>query len=126
MLQFINNSTVYPMANNAWAYYPDQGIDTRAVASYPRLSVKANDNNYRNSTFWIKKGSFLRLRNAELGYNLRTTALKMLHLEKLRIYVSAVNAVTWSYLLKNYNMDPETYNGYPGMKSFNAGISLTF
>jgi TonB-linked SusC/RagA family outer membrane protein len=126
IMPFVNNTTVYPIANNAWAYYPDQGIDTRANANYPRLSTKANDNNYRNSTFWMKKGSYLRLRNAELGYSLPAAALKMLHLEKLRIYVSAVNAITWSYLLRNYNIDPETYNGYPGMRSFNAGISLTF
>jgi TonB-linked SusC/RagA family outer membrane protein len=126
IMPFVNNTTVYPIANNAWAYYPDQGIDTRANANFPRLSTKANDNNYRNSSFWIKKGNYLRLRNAELGYSLPADALKMLHLEKLRIYVSAVNAITWSYLLKNYNIDPETYNGYPGMKSFNAGISLTF
>jgi hypothetical protein len=125
-MAFVNNTTVYPMMNNAWAYYPDQGIDTRATANYPRLSTKANDNTYRNSTFWVKKGNYLRLRNAELGYSLRAGALKTLHLKKLRIYVSAVNAITWSYLLKNYNIDPETNNGYPGMKSFNAGISLTF
>lgn len=125
-MAFVNNSTVYPIAANAWAYYPSQGIDTRAVANYPRLTTKANDNNYRYSSFWVKKGNYIRLRNAELGYSLPAAALKMLHLEKLRIYVSAVNAFTWSYLYKHYNIDPETYNGYPGMKSFNAGISLTF
>jgi hypothetical protein len=123
---FVNNITVYPMAGNAWAYYPDQGIDTRANANYPRLTTKANDNNYRNSTFWMKKSSFLRLRNIELGYNLPAPVLKTLRLDKLRIYVSAVNAFSWSYLQKNYNIDPETPAGYSGLKSFNAGISLTF
>ncbi|HEX6429434.1 MAG TPA: hypothetical protein VF008_17200, partial [Niastella sp.] len=123
---FVNNTNVYPVAGNAWAYYPDQGIDTRASADYPRLTTKASDNNYRSSTFWIKKGGFLRLRNAELGYNLPALALKMLHVDKLRLYVSAVNAFTWSDVEKHYDIDPETPSGYPGMKSFNAGITLTF
>jgi TonB-linked SusC/RagA family outer membrane protein len=125
-MAFIGNTTVYPVAANAWAYYPDQGIDTRASADYPRLTTRANDNNYRSSTFWIKKGSFLRLRNAELGYSLPAAALKLLHLDKLRLYVSAVNAFTWSYVGKHYDLDPETPAGYPGMKSYNAGITLTF
>ena len=125
-MAFVSNSNVYPIAGNAWAYYPDQGIDTRATASYPRLTTKANDNNYRSSTFWMKKASFLRVRNVELGYNLPAPVLKTLHIDKLRLYVSAVNPVTWSYLLKNYNIDPETPAGYPGLKSYNAGISLTF
>jgi TonB-linked SusC/RagA family outer membrane protein len=123
---FVNNTNVYPVAGNAWAYYPDQGIDTRAGASYPRLTTRANDNNYRNSTFWMKKGSFIRLRNIELGYSLQAPVLKALHLDKLRVYVSAVNLFSWSYLERKYNIDPETTAGYPGMKSFNAGISLTF
>jgi TonB-linked SusC/RagA family outer membrane protein len=123
---FVNNINVYPIAKNAWAYYPAQGIDTRATATYPRLTTQANPNNYQNSTFWMKKGSFLRLRNIELGYTLPAAMLRSLHLDKLRIYVSAVNPVTWSYLGKHYNMDPESPSGYPVLKSYNAGISLTF
>lgn len=123
---FVNNGNVYPMQKNAWAYYPGQGIDTRATANYPRLTTKANTNNYQASSFWIKKGSFLRLRNVELGYTLSPSVLRRLHLDKLRIYVNAVNPVTWAYLLKHYDLDPETPSGYSGLKSFNAGISLTF
>ncbi|MBN9381119.1 MAG: SusC/RagA family TonB-linked outer membrane protein [Chitinophagaceae bacterium] len=123
---FAGNINVYPIAKNAWAYYPGQNIDTRAIADYPRLSTQANTNNYRASSFWIKKGSFIRLRNIELGYNLPAAVLKRMRLEKLRVYVNAVNPVSWSYLNKHYNIDPETNAGYPGLKSYNAGISLTF
>ncbi|HWI93213.1 MAG TPA: SusC/RagA family TonB-linked outer membrane protein [Flavisolibacter sp.] len=123
---FINNINVYPIAKNAWAYYPAQGIDTRAVADYPRLTTKANDNNYRNSTFWMTSGDFLRIRNMEIGYTLPSAVTNRMRLEKLRVYFSAVNPVTWSSLSKDYNIDPETASGYPGLKSLNAGISLNF
>ena len=123
---FVNNIHVYPIAGNAWAYYPAQGIDTRATATYPRLTTQSNNNNYRSSTFWMKKGDFLRLRNIEFGYNLPASLLAKMHVEKLRIYVNAVNPFTWSSLLSKYNIDPETTSGYTGLKSYNAGISLTF
>jgi TonB-linked SusC/RagA family outer membrane protein len=123
---FVGNINVYPIAGNAWAYYPSQGIDTRSTATYPRLTTQANPNNYQNSSFWMKKGSFLRLRNLELGYSLPASALKALHADKLRIYINAVNPLTWSYLSKHYNMDPESVSGYPELKSYNAGIALTF
>lgn len=123
---FVNNGNAYAMAQNAWAYYPSQGIDTRATATYPRLTTVANTNNYQNSTFWIKNGSFLRIRNIELGYTIPCDVLKRAHIEKLRIYINAINPVTWSNLLSNYNIDPETNSGYPGLKSYNAGISLVF
>jgi TonB-linked SusC/RagA family outer membrane protein len=123
---FVNNGNAYAIAQNAWAYYPSQGIDTRATATYPRLTTVANTNNYQNSTFWMKNGSFLRIRNIELGYTIPGEVLQKAHIEKLRIYISAVNPVTWSNLLSNYNIDPETNSGYPGLKSYNAGISLVF
>jgi TonB-linked SusC/RagA family outer membrane protein len=123
---FVNNINVYPIAKNAWAYYPSQSIDTRATADYPRLTNKANDNNYRASSFWMKNADFLRIRNMEIGYTLPASVAERMHVEKLRVYFSAVNPVTWSSLSKNYNIDPETTSGYPGLKSLNAGISLNF
>jgi hypothetical protein len=125
-IAFISNSNAYSIANGAWAYYPDQGIDTRNTATYPRLGTLSNTNNYRNSTFWMKKNNFLRVRNIELGYSLPEMALNKLHLSRCRIFVSATNPVTWSSLLKNYNLDPETSSGYPALKSYTSGLSLSF
>jgi len=125
-IAFINNANAYSIANGAWAYYPDQGIDTRNTATYPRLGTQANTNNYRNSTFWMKKNNFLRVRNIELGYSLPEIVLNKLHLSRCRIFVSATNPVTWSSLLKNYNLDPETPSGYPALKSYTSGLSLSF
>ena len=39
-------------------------------ASYPRLSYGGNDNNYRASTYWLRDGSYLRLKTLEVGYTL--------------------------------------------------------
>jgi len=126
VVAFVDNGNAYEIAKGAWAYYPEQGIDTRATATYPRLTALSNNNNYSNSSFWIKSGDFLRIRNIELGYTLSPELLGKINLEKARIFINATNPVTWSSLLKDYNMDPESMSGYPGLKSVNAGITVTF
>jgi TonB-linked SusC/RagA family outer membrane protein len=125
-IAFRNNGNVYDIARGRWAYYPEEGIDTRATASYPRLSTLGNTNNYLNSTFWMKNGAFLRLRNVEIGYSVPESALSKLRISGLRIYFNGVNLLTWSPLLKNYNLDPETITGYPALKSFNFGTTINF
>lgn len=123
---FVNNGNVFSIARNAWAYYPDQGIDTRKTATYPRLTTTGNNNNYRTSSYWIKSADFLRLHNIEVGYDFAQSLLKKSGVSQLRLYVSAVDPVTWSTLLKNYHMDPETLAGYPVLKSYNLGLSVKF
>jgi TonB-linked SusC/RagA family outer membrane protein len=126
MQAFVGNGNVYSVAEGAWAYYPDQGIDTRATATYPRLTTSANNNNYRASSFWQKSRDFLRLRNVELGYTFNPSLTTKLRITNLRIFANAVNPLSWSSLQKDYNLDPETFSGYPALKSFNTGLSVTF
>jgi len=115
-MAFVNNGNAYPVAQGAWAYYPEQGIDTRATATYPRLTTESNANNYAASSFWIKNNDFLRIQYVELGYQIA----------KVRVFLNATNPVTWSQLLKDYNMDPESGFGYPAVQSYTLGVSVTF
>ena len=123
---FVNNGNAYENALNAWAYYPEQGIDTRNTANYPRLTTQNNENNYRNSSFWIRDNNYLRIKNIEIGYDLMNNLIKNQGISSLRIFLNAVNPITFSSLLKEYNMDPESGYGYPALKSYNVGISITF
>ena len=125
-IAFQNNSNAYALAKDRWAYYPDKGIDTRATATYPRLSTLDNRNNYRSSTFWMKDGSFLRIRNIEIGYSLPQSLLKKVKFSNARIFVSGINLFTWSPLLKDYHMDPETMTGYAELKSMSVGFTVNF
>lgn len=126
VIPFVNNSTAYALAEERWAYYPDQDIDTRSSAKYPRLTAVANNNNYINSTFWMRNGHFLRLRNVEIGYTIPSRLTRKIAISTARVFVSGINLVTWSPLLKNDHIDPETLTGYPALKSYNAGISVDF
>ena len=116
-IAFMDNRNAYPVAQGAWAYYPGQGIDTRAAATYPRLTAASNSNNYRTSSFWIKDNDYLRIQYIELGYSISGAA---------RFFLNVTHPVTWSKLLKDYNMDPESYFGYPFVQSYTLGVSVTF
>lgn len=125
-IAFRNNGNVFPIAENRWAYYPEQNIDTRATATYPRLSTQDNNNNYKNSTLWIYNGDYLKIRNVEIGYSFPKTLLNKIKIEKLRIFISGVNLFEFSKLNKDFEMNAEVLTGYPAMKSYNAGLSLNF
>lgn len=123
---FVGNGNAFPIAQGAWAYYPSEGIDTRSTATYPRLTLLGNDNNYRNSDFWIKDRDYVRLRYVELGYSLPQRFLDRAKMDKFRIFVNATNPFLISKFEKEYGMDPESVYGYPALKSYNFGLSVTF
>ena len=124
---FVDNGNAYPIAKGAWAYYPTEGIDNRANATYPRLTTQGNSNNYRASSLWIKDASFLKLRNLELGYTFVSKDPDKAGVKAFRCFVNGQNLFTFSPLLKEWGRDPENLSGlYPTLKSFNAGIAITF
>lgn len=96
-------------------------------AKYPRLSIGSNENNHRNSTFWLKDMSFLRLKNVEIGYNFPSKWIDPMRLSGLRLYFSGVNLLTFS---KFKLWDPEVMQAqganYPANRIFNVGININF
>src|SRR5699024_10235850 len=99
------------VANDHWS------MDNQDVfAGYPRLSKLDNANNTQNSSYWLRNGSFVKLRNVELGYNYKGFA---------RIYISGRNLLTFSSFDK---WDPEMGGGsglkYPTLRSVNIGLHL--
>ena len=124
---FVDNGNAYEIAKGAWAYYPTEGIDNRAGATYPRLTTLSNENNYQTSSFWIKDASYIKLRNFELGYNFANAKVRAAGVENLRLFISGNNLFTISPMLRDYKLDPECATGsYPSLRSFNIGINLTF
>ena len=125
---FVDNGNAFPIAEGAWAYYPEQGIDTRETATYPRLTTQSNDNNYQLSSFWVRSRNFLRVRNIELGYSFRHHAkFRAAGISDFRIYLNVTNPFTASGLMSDYRIDPELLSyRYPVLKSYNIGVNLTF
>lgn len=86
-------------------------------AAYPRLTRDTNANNTVNSSYWLRNGAFLKLKNAEIGYTFKM----------FRAYLNGSNLLTFSPF-KHWG--PEMGGGsgmkYPTQRVFNIGIQFTF
>lgn len=116
------NATYY-MVEGAWT------PENAANAKYPRLSTQWNGNNGWPSSWWIVDGSYLRLKNAQIGYTVPQSALKRMGkgISGLRIFLAGTNLLTFSSF--EY-VDPEMVNVnngyYPQQKTYSVGLNLTF
>lgn len=115
-----NNQMLKAYADSHWSE------DNRDVyALWPRLSVTSIENNTQRSTWFLRDGSFLRLKQLELGYTF-SHIIKGNKSSNLRLYASATNLLCWS---KFKLWDPEMASdglGYPIQRVFNVGLSVSF
>jgi hypothetical protein len=81
----------------------------------PRYTWIDANNNYRVSDLYVENGSFLRLRNLQLGYSLPASILKHINAVKWRFFVSFENLLT---ITSYTGADPEI----GAMSSFDIGI----
>ena len=103
---------------NAW----DQ--DKNFNSDIPAASLQDLNNEGRGSTYFIEDGSFLKLKNLQIGYSLPEKALKACRMKSARIYLQAQNVFT----ITNYTgVDPEClgYN-YPIPRTFTLGLNFGF
>ncbi len=130
---FISSSDITPFLNNGQRallkYIADDHwseTDRNIYAFWPRLSAYQVPNNNVRSTHWLRDGSFVRLKTAELGYTLPENFTRKFHVSMLRFYLSGSNLFHWS----TFKMwDPEMAGnglGYPVQRVFNLGININF
>jgi len=94
--------------------------------TYPALSTLSNSNHRANS-FFIMDRSFVRLKNIELAYTLPEGVLKVVGIQKMRVFISGDNLITWANLRMDH-LDPETSGSltYPETKMTSLGLNITF
>ncbi|QEC79691.1 TonB-dependent receptor [Mucilaginibacter ginsenosidivorax] len=100
---------------------PSQNVD------YPRLGIaNQNSNNYQPSTWWSKDASFVRLKQATLGYTLKPLFLTKAGISSVYLYLTGQNLLTFS---KFKLWDPELGSngaGYPPVRIFAFGLRAAF
>lgn len=117
-------TNAYSIATDRWT------VDNpNPNAFYPRLAYgeAENNNNTQASSWWIKDMSFLRLKSAQLAYNLPSTWLNRTGIRNASVYLQGINLFTFS---KFKLWDPElaTDNGsrYPNIRTISLGMNLKF
>ena len=96
-------------------------------ATYPRIT-RNSQINYSVSSFWLQNASYLRLKNISLGYNLPENLLEKIELERVKLFVSGENLLTFSGL---DGLDPESPSDtrgafYSNVKKVSMGLRVTF
>jgi hypothetical protein len=100
----------------------------------PRLG--GNTENWQMSDIYIHDGSFLRLKNMQLGYTLPKQITEIAGIKRFRVFVAAENLMTWT---KYHGFDPEISSGagnsqslgvdrgvYPQARTYTVGANITF
>lgn len=107
----IGNRNIFQFIADDYFSVEKQNFD----AAYPRLGLLPTDiaNNTVASTYWLRDGSFMRLKNIELGWSFKYG----------RIYASGANLLTFSKF-KEWDPELEGWYSYPIQKVVNIGIQL--
>ncbi len=114
------NTNSGPGVFNAWT-------PQNTKSSIPALTILNLNNEGRTSNYYFVNGSFFKLRNAMLGYNLPKAIAAKAAMQGLRIYVSGQNL----FAIKSGKMtsqDPErtSYNSWPVPTSYTVGLNANF
>ena len=116
---------------NMPSYYLDRWTGEGTSNSFPRL-VQGNSSNWVSSDLYVSDGSYLRLKNLELGYTIPESITRKAFISRLRFYVSGENLLTFT---KYHGFDPEIstttslgvdYGIYPQSRVWRIGLNLTF
>ena len=96
-------------------------------APYPRLGTTRSNNNVQTSDYWTRDMSFLRLKNAEIGYTFPKKWTKQAKIQALRIYVAGTNLLTFSkFKLWDPELDTAIGAKYPITRNVSLGLNVNF
>jgi TonB-linked SusC/RagA family outer membrane protein len=112
-----------------WVYDNSWRPETAETATLPRITFSNVAHNIYNSSVWLVDASYVRLKNAEIGYTFRKIP-GLPQIGSVRIYASGYNLLTFSQFKAN---DPEAYGAswptsmrYPMTRIYNFGIKVNF
>ncbi|TPE43933.1 SusC/RagA family TonB-linked outer membrane protein [Pontibacter mangrovi] len=121
----------YPTYNSmvlqdGWSRWEKEGDQ----ATHPRAVLNGNKASNKTSSRYLEDGSYLRLRNITLSYNLPEAVTSRLKADNLRVFVSGDNLWTWTDFS---GMDPEvdltsgySTTRYPGSRKLMLGVNIDF
>ena len=117
---------------DGWSRWVNPGDD----ATHPESVYGGNMNSNKYSSRYLEDGSYLRLRNITLAYDLPAIYAQKIKLQGLRVYFSVDNLKTWTkysgadpdvpLYLGAYNLPGTQFFKYPISKQFIVGLDISF
>lgn len=144
---YLNQAYVTPFKNNygnAWEWmYQGQWTPEKAASgatiTYPSPTIngsnngKTSSNNLLASDFWLKSTNYFRIKSIEVSYSFspKLSVIRMLNINRFRVYCNANNIYTFKNQLSTYGIDPEQLDTgipffYPLTQTINFGLNIQF
>ena len=132
IFDFAQRGDIPAMNRPSWIL--DRWMGEGTSNKIPRMTSKNENGNWTSSDLYIHDGSYLRLKNAQLGYTLPAMITRKFSVQRLRLYVAAENLIT----ITGYEgFDPELASGnyttlgvdkgiYPQSRTIYVGANITF
>lgn len=132
VFDFAQRGDIPAMNRPSWIL--DRWVGEGTSNRIPRMTSANPNGNWTSSDLYIHDGSYLRLKNAQLGYTLPATLTRKISIQRLRFYVGAENLIT----ITGYEgFDPELASGgyttlgvdkgiYPQSRTITLGANITF
>jgi hypothetical protein len=124
----ISEETLSPMLGTAdmpWTIHMDRWTPDNLDSFFPRM-YQTSAHNFRSSDRWAQNGSYIRLKNIQLGYEI---PVKKKYIREIRAYVSGQDLWESTKVLRVF--DPEVGNNvsattYPFYRTIAFGLNVTF
>ena len=104
-------------------FWTDHWTPENVNAAFPRASRNAAG---EESTFWVRDGSFMRLKNVNLAYALPKSVLTKLGVAQLKFFLTGNNLCLLQNKMKYYDPENSSIRAYPLMRSYSFGVNLSF
>lgn len=117
-------TNAYAVAEDRWT--PE---NPRQDAFYPRLAYgeAENKNNTQASSWWVKDVSFMRLKSAQIAYNLPSAFLTRTGIRNASVYLQGINLLTFSkFKLWDPELNSDNGSRYPNVRTISLGMNLRF
>lgn len=112
-------------------YYPlwagDVWTPDNTDSKYPRPIGKSwYESGGAGSSFWIRNGAYLRLKNLNIAYSLPKSIINRVALNEAKIFFTGTNLFVFSAMTELHDPEQKSYDSYPLMKSFTFGLQVKF
>ncbi len=126
MYAFVNGGKVKEHHLGRWNPAVSEA-ENLANATYPLLHYDSYGNhNQRVNSFFLKDGSFFRLKNVEVSYMLPEKWIKHVGMSQCRLFFNANNLITWDHLDNLTDPESNGSNRYPICRTMNVGVNIQF
>lgn len=128
MIRTRNGDGVFQVGDRPYfGLWKDHWSEDNQDAKYPRpMGWMKPEAGGGGSTFWMKNGAYLRLKNLNVAYDLPKQWLQPIGVKRLQFFVNGTNLLTFSEVKEIMDPEQETLDSYPVMKTYSAGLTLTF